>query len=235
LPEFARIANLVRQSFEQRETLRHEIEERARLGRDLHDGVIQNLYATGLGLAQAQRLATNDPAGAVLRLEQTRQTLNQTMEALRGFIARAEPEASGPVDFTDACVTLFQTLRAGRACELDLNVDTEVAARLPAGTQASLLLIVREAISNALRHGDARHVEISLRLDEAPDALAGRACLRVHDDGCGFALVAQKGGGGRGLDNIRARARELGGAAEFVSSPGCGLDLIVRWPWAKLA
>ncbi len=227
LPEFARIAELIRESFRQREALRREIDDRVRLGRDLHDGVIQNLYATGMGIAHGMRLAEDDPKKARARLEETLRTLNETMESLRGFIARAEPEAAGEVDFADSCVTLFQTLRVHRDCELDLDVDGEAGAAIPAGQKATLLFIVREGISNALRHGEAKHICVSLKS-------SGEGwVLRVRDDGRGHAGFADAPAGGRGLENIRARARELGGTPGFLSAPGGGVEVVVEWPAAR--
>lgn len=222
LPEFTRIAGLIRDSFRQREALRREIDDRVRLGRDLHDGVIQNLYATGMGIAHGMRLIADDPEKAQARLAETLRTLNETMESLRGFIARAEPEAAGAVDFADACVTLFQTLRVHRDCQLDLDIDQEAEAAIPPEQKANLLLIVREAISNALRHGEATH--ISVRLLRSGDAWV----LRVRDDGRGHDF-AESTKIGRGLDNIRARARALGGFPSLTGTPGGGVEVSVEW------
>jgi signal transduction histidine kinase len=222
LPEFARIADLVRRSFRQQEALRHEIDERARLGRDLHDGVIQNLYATGMGIAHGARLIANDPGKAAARLEETRRTLNETMDNLRHFIARVEPEGAAEVDFADSCVTLFQTLRVDRACALDLDVAPGADSDLPQAQKANLLFIVREAVSNALRHGEARHLAVSL-------ARRGEHWrLEVRDDGKGCALPPPAGTG-RGLVNIRARAAELGGSLSLAPGFGGGVTLAVEW------
>lgn len=223
LPEFARIADLVRESFRQREALRREMEERARLGRDLHDGVIQNLYATGMGIAHGMRMVASDPEKARVRLDETLRTLNDTMETLRGFIVRAEPEAAAEVELADACVTLFQTLRVDRDCRLDLDIAPAADAAIPAGQKATLLFIVREAISNALRHGGAGNISVALGLDQ------GRWVLRVRDDGRGHDFAGSRQGG-RGLENIRARAADLGGAPEFSSPASGGVEVVVAWP-----
>lgn len=225
LPEFARIAELIRESFIQREALQHEIDERVRLGRDLHDGVIQNLYATGMGIAHGVRLVPENPGRAVARLEETLRSLNETMGVLRGYIARAEPEGAQEVDIADACVALFQTLRAHRDCELDLEVDSGADAGIPAGQKANLLFIIREAVSNALRHGDARHVGVVLSRCERGWRLV------VENDGApnDFSKPAGKG---RGLDNIRERSRELGGEPVFTAKESGGVRMTVEWPAA---
>lgn len=228
LPEFSRIAELIRESFRQREALRHEIDERVRLGRDLHDGVIQNLYATGMGIAHGVRLVSQDPARAVARLEETLRSLNETMGILRGYIARAEPEAAPEVDIADACVALFQTLRAHRDCELDLQVAADADARIPAGQKATLLFIIREAISNALRHGEARHIGLVLSRCDRGWRLVVENDGQPHD-------FAQASGKGRGVENIRARSRELGGAPFFAARPEGGVRVAVEWPAASPA
>ena len=226
LPEFSRIADLVRESFWQREALRREIEDRVRLGRDLHDGVIQNLYATGMGLAHGQRLVHTAPDQAVARLEDTRRTLNLTMDTLRGYITRSESEASANVELADACITLFQTLRADRACELDLNIATGCDSLIPGPQKANLLLIIRESVSNSLRHGTAGRIGIHLHVAQG----CGR--LRISDDGrgCDFSRIPSSG---YGLKNIRARAHDLGGESSFVSRPGGGVEISVDWPLAN--
>jgi signal transduction histidine kinase len=225
-PEFARLSGLIREVFRQREALRHEIEERARLGRDLHDGVIQNLYATGMGLAQGVRLIESDAPRAAERLQESLRLLNETMEVLRGYIARAEPEAAGEVDIADACVTLFQTLRVGRECEMDLDVEPAGEAEISSAEKATLLFIVREAISNALRHGEAKHVAVSLK------RAGGFWRLGVKNDGRPHDFARSKAEAGRGLSNIRARAAELGGEAVF-SSSATGVSVAVEWPMGQ--
>lgn len=225
LPEFARIADLMRQSYRQREDLRREIEERVRLGRDLHDGVIQNLYATGMGLAHGQRLVHTSPHQAVTRLEETRRTLNLTMETLRSYIARAESESAVGVELADACISLFQTLRADRACELDLDVAPDVDSGVPDAQKAGLLFIIREAVSNSLRHSGASRIGVALSI------VGGQGRLRIRDNGRGHDF-SKLSSGGYGLKNIRARARELGGEVIFASPSGGGVELALEWPLA---
>ncbi len=112
--EFGRVAGLVRSSFEQRQALEREVreraaaqaalqrseaalqanlEERSRLGRDLHDGVIQSLYAAGMGLTGVRALLQPEQIEAALRLEQSRAALNETIHDVRNFLIGLEPEA----------------------------------------------------------------------------------------------------------------------------------------------
>lgn len=223
LAEFARISDLVRESFRQRQMLRGEIAERIRLGRDLHDGVIQNLYATGMGIAHGMKLAKTEPEKAIGQMSDTLRTLNETIDTLRSFIVRAESEATGPIHFADDCISLFQTLRVQRDCELDLDVAPDADASLPAEQKAHLLFIVRETISNALRLGEARRIGVSLKGAQSVWRLT------VSNVGKTYDFTSAAGRSGLGLANLRARAMELGGAPHFVARPGGGVDVSVEW------
>ena len=134
-------------------------------------------------------------------------------------------EGAAEVELADACVTLFQTLRTGRECELDLVIEPTADASLRATAKAHVLMIVREAISNAVRHGAAMHVWVRLARSQPT-----RWELSVRDDGCGFDPASLEVVG-RGLANIRARADELGGEARWEASTEAsgGTRLIVRW------
>ncbi len=229
LREFARIADQVKRSFAQSDALRHEIDERIRLGRDLHDGVIQNLYAAGLGLAHARRLIDTDPTRTAARLEEIRLTLNECMATLRGYIARSEPEASGDIDLAAGFQALFQTLAIQTEARLELDVDPDTRTDLPRAVKADLLFVVREAVSNALRHGLARKIFVILHR-EGPNWV-----LRVRDDGRGFDPQpsnppSRHQSSGRGLGNLHARAKELDGRALINSAPGRGCEVIFSWP-----
>lgn len=229
LREFARIAEQVKRSFAQSDALRHEIDERIRLGRDLHDGVIQNLYAAGLGLAHARRLIDTDPTRTAARLEEIRLTLNECMATLRGYIARSEPEASGDIDLAAGFQALFQTLAIQTEARLELDVDPDTRTDLPRAVKADLLFVVREAVSNALRHGLAQRIVVALHR-EGPDWV-----LRVRDDGRGFDPQPSNPpprhqSSGRGLGNLQARAKELDGRALINSAPGRGCEVIFSWP-----
>lgn len=195
--------------------LRENLEERARLGRDLHDGVIQSLYAAGMGLAGIRVQLQPEQTEAAARLEQTRAALNETIHDVRNFIVGLEPESLKLQTFSHAVGALVTAMQALRRFEAALEIDDALAARLTLTQRVHALQIAREAISNALRHGEASQVRLAL------GARGAAAELVVRDNGRGFDSVAAVPQG-RGLANFAQRARELGGELAVESVPGLG-------------
>jgi signal transduction histidine kinase len=217
--ELGGVARLVESDFAQREalrrseeSLRHTLDEHERLGRDLHDGVIQSLYATGLGLAGIRALVHTDPAEAEERLEQTRHALNETIRDVRNFINGLEPEALKQQTFTHAVEALIEFRKSVRPFNATIEIDENLAARLTHEQRVHALQITREAVSNALRHGQATQVTIVLR----PRNSRGVE-LAITDDGHGFD-PAEAGNGGIGLQSFAERARELGAELSIESA-----------------
>lgn len=244
--ELGRVAELVLSSFAQREALQHEIaertqaqaalqaselelrrnlEERARLGRDLHDGVIQSLYAAGMGLAGIRPLLRADQIEAATRLEQTRAALNETIHDVRNFIVGLEPEALKLQSFAQAVGALADAMRTMRPFTAHLQIDEELAAKLTLSQRVHALQIAREAISNALRHGEAANIRVSLQRRGL------FAAFEVADDGHGFDTAAAAYQG-RGLANFSERARELGAELTVTSTPNAGtmVMLVIALP-----
>lgn len=207
--------------------LRRNLEERARLGRDLHDGVIQSLYAAGMGLAGIRSQLQPDQTEAAFRLEQTRAALNETIHDVRNFIIGLEPEALRHQSFAEAITSLLQAMQAHRTFQAEADIDEAVAQRLSLAQRVHALQIAREATSNALRHGSATRVTVALR------HAAGAAEFEVADDGTGF----DSAGGppeGRGLASFRERARELGAELQVDAQPGNGTRVRLVFPLPAL-
>jgi len=242
--ELGQVARLVGNSFAQRQALQRENEERtraelalrkseelvrrslelrARLARDLHDGVIQSIYAAGLGLESAMSELEHDQAAARTRLSHCRQSLNGVIREVRGFISGLEPEQMQRHGFALELAALARTMQALWPVRIVHKVDARAAARLSIGQEVHALQIARECISNALRHGEAKKVLITLTRD------ADRGVLTVRDDGRGFdpGLVP---GQGSGLQNLASRAREMGGSLHVDSQPGRGSTIIITFP-----
>lgn len=242
--ELGRVAQLVESSFRQKAELGREIEERrlteaalrdsetrlrhaldlrARLARDLHDGVIQSIYAAGLGLEGAMTQLGKDPEGARVRLQLCRQSLNDVIREVRGFISGIEPEALHHQGFDLELSALVRTMQALWPVLIHVQTNPSVVPRLTPTQELHALQISRECISNAVRHGGARAIDIHVGEE------AGHAFLRVHDNGRGFDPDAARGTGS-GLGNLAARARELGGHLLLESSPGAGATVTVTFP-----
>ncbi len=206
----------------QQTLLNRALEEKIRLGHDLHDGIIQSLYAAGLTVEAAKNLLATNPAEATRQLEAGVSAINVTIREVRGYIAGLSPDSLRHQSFGEAVRSLTQTLDAGRDATYDLRIDDEAAALLGEDHVSHLLQIAREAVSNALRHGAA--TQITVRLHRA----GGEICLLVQDNGRGFAVTGSSGGG-HGLGNMRARAERLGGKLQFSSSPGQGTRLLLTF------
>lgn len=249
--EFARLARLAEESFVQKAELRREIDERrraearlqaaqedlrqsievrSRLARNLHDTVIQSIYATGLGLERARMELAADPVAAAERLAHCRTNLNETIRDVRGFISDLEPESLRRQPFAQALRSLAYTMQSLWVAAINVELDEAVAARFSAIQETHLLQIVREAISNALRHGEASRIRVLLQ----PDAGGHNALLKVQDNGRGFE-PAHRTGEGRGLANMANRVRELGGSLRLQTEPGAGTTLVLRIPLSAAA
>ncbi|WP_221028790.1 sensor histidine kinase [Actomonas aquatica] len=204
--------------------LNRALEEKIRIGRDLHDGVIQSLYAAGLTLQAAQQLSTTDSAQAGTRLQSALELINRTIADIRSYIAGLSPRQVRRESLHQALTEIVEELRAGRPLELECQIDERVSTALSDDQLTETTQIVREAVSNALRHGGAQKLWLAL------NAVDTGAELSLRDDGIGFDLNQQNSPRGHGLANMQARAERAGGSFEMVSSLGGGTAIRVSWP-----
>ena len=205
------------------ELLAQSLDEKIRLGHDLHDGIIQSLYAAGLTLESVRALLKSNPDEAERRLDATRGSLNAAIRDVRAYIVGLAPENLRRAGFTHALSAMLGEIRAGREAQFDVKVDDEAAALLTPEQSIEALQIAREAVSNALRHG--RATLVTLRLIKSDREL----CLLVQDNGAGFNAV-QSRDGGYGLGNMRARAVRLGASLKITSAPGEGARVLATLP-----
>ncbi|MBU6401924.1 MAG: PAS domain-containing sensor histidine kinase, partial [Verrucomicrobia bacterium] len=208
--------------FSEQQLLR-SLEEQGRIARDLHDGVIQSVYAVGLALEDCRQLISQDPAQAETRLAKCRTDLNGLIRDLRSFIGGLEPEAIRGRELQAALKSLVLTMGETHSARFALHVDPLAADRLNPKQATHVLHIAREAMSNSLRHAAAQTTIVSLQLRD------GGMRLEVKDDGIGFE-VKNVSASGHGLRNIAARASELQARLEIVSHPGHGTRVIVDLP-----
>jgi signal transduction histidine kinase len=203
--------------------LGHAREEKVQLGRDLHDGIIQSLYAAGLTLESARELVQRDPAEAERRVASTLTALNAVIRDVRDYIHGLAPERLQRESFGQAVQVLTGELGAGREAKFDIQVDDEAAALLNPGQITDALQIAHEAISNGLRHGRATLITLRLHRGEH------EVCLLVQDNGTGFDPAA-RAQTGHGVNNMQARATRLGAELRMSSSPGTGTRVVVNIP-----
>lgn len=187
------------------------VEDRERIAHDLHDAIIQELFAMGLEL-QATMLRTDDPA-----VEETlRDHANRLDEVIRSLRELIFELRRPPVERRDLRVEVDDLItRLGGARDVEIDVSYRgVFAGLTSTTMNDVLQLVREALSNALRHADARHVIVSIDADEK------RIAIEVTDDGRGFDLATEEPG--LGLSSMSARTDRTGGSFTITTAPGEG-------------
>jgi signal transduction histidine kinase len=200
------------------------VDERLRISRDLHDGIIQSIYAVGLSLEDVPELMAEDPAEATARIDGAIDRLHTTIRDIRAFIV----DLAAPTDVTLAesieAVVAEMPTAPGLSVEPDLADADAVEGRLSQEATHELLQIVREALSNIARHSEAAHAPLSLRVE------GDELILRLEDDGRGFDPESRLGPGHLGLANLRNRAATIGGRVTIDSRPGEGTRIIVRLP-----
>jgi len=195
--------------------------DRERISRDLHDGIIQSIYAAGLMLEGVMQTIPDDPDAAQTQLAHTMASLNQTIQDIRRYIFDLRggvPEA----DLESGLAEMLRDFRVNTLLETQLTIEGEETRPLGAEQRGHIFQIVREALSNTARHARARKVEVQLSFDN--DALR----LRIADDGVGLGRGTVQGG--QGLRNIRERARLLDGTLDIDSAPGQGVTLTLTVP-----
>lgn len=199
------------------------LEEKIRLGRDLHDGLIQSLYAVGLTIEAVRPLIARDPAKADQRLGVCLESLNQTIRTVREYITGLSQEKLRQLSFADAVRLFLDELRAGRDVDLELVVDEDAATTLNALQTTEALQVIHEAISNALRHGGA--TQLTVRLHRGDNEVG----LLIKDNGTGFDVENARSGG-HGLTNMQARAAGSGATLRIDSAAGQGTRIVLTFP-----
>lgn len=199
------------------------LEERARLARDLHDTVNQQLFALAMRLAALRRRMNDHQAGAAVQELAELETLARLAHSqTREVIMQLRPVSLEKQGLGAALQEYVNGLaaREGWAVEQDLDRD------LRPGVQVSenLFRIAQEALNNTARHAHARRVSVVLtRLEEG-------FLLRVTDDGCGFDPLARVRPTAVGLSGIRERSAAVGGCCRIDSAPGRGTEITVIVP-----
>jgi len=211
------------------ERLKHELlditaRERNTIGRELHDELGQHLVGTALAAqVLSERLeARGDEASSDARkiVAWVEGGIAKTRQIARGLLlSRIEPEELG----RELGELAAASSRAGISCRFRLEGMPEPGN---ASTAAQLLRIAQEATRNAVRHAQARHVDITLAGDERA------TCLVVEDDGRGLP-PAEERGGGIGLRIMEHRAVLAGGTLSVITAPGEGTRVICRLPAAS--
>ena len=203
------------------------LEERERIGMDLHDGIIQSIYAVGLALDYARMEVDTNPAKALTKLEQAIEGLNSTIRDIRSYIMDLRPRKFRGEDLMESLQRLVDEARANTRLEIVLTGPEDGAVILPTAKATALFHICQEALANIAKHAQAHQANIDLWT--AP----GRVLLEISDDGLGFDLRRMSVALGHGLSNMHTRARKVGGDIEITSEPGKGTTVLAWVPFIK--
>jgi signal transduction histidine kinase len=195
------------------------MDERERIAKELHDGIIQSLFAVGMGLQSAALMAVA-PATAE-RIESAVTELDRVIRDLRNYIFGLRPGILADVQLDQALRSLGEEVQARTQLAVDVKVDPNLAALLSSRSH-ELVQLTREALSNVVRHSGAQHASISLTTRDSIGVLT------IADDGEGFDTRIDSSG--FGLRNMRDRAGALGGKLRITSLAGKGTTLRVTLP-----
>lgn len=214
------------------ETLRrlHEAEndrsllwERERIARELHDGIMQTLYGTGLGLKQMLSLTGGQGPQAAILTELNRE-IGRAIVQMRRFVLDLKEQSVTCADLSEAIRAQAREIEqfAGIRVTVETEFPPTLETRVPAGMKEEMLALLREGLSNVVRHSQATEARVLFCLED------DTALLRISDEGVGFepANVAS----GRGLEAARERVEALGGFLQVLSAPGDGAQVIAHLP-----
>ncbi|MEO8328266.1 MAG: histidine kinase, partial [Nitrospirota bacterium] len=199
--------------------LRAVLEDRERMAQDLHDGVIQSTFALRLNLERCQRLIPQHPKEALTGISDVLMELKFVIQDLRRHINGLEPECLNGQQWVEEMRTLVHTVEKSQNLPFHLQIDQEAADLLTPEEATDLLFVVKESISNSVRHAQATSGTVSLQAREKT------VCLEVTDNGLGFDL-GNTYEGVHGLKNMAARAKRLGAYFQVWSKPHRGTRIV---------
>jgi signal transduction histidine kinase len=198
------------------------LEERERISKELHDGVIQSIYSVGLHLQGSMSLMQRDPDTAAARIEASINELDNVVRDVRSYIFELLPKQAKERGVAETIRGLGRDLEVNTLANVEVYADESVFLGLDEQQQSDVIQIVREVVSNTARHAQAGHVVISA-------ASSGKELVvTVEDDGVGYDpdSVAR----GHGLDNMARRAERLGGTVDIERGESAGMKHMLRIP-----
>lgn len=198
------------------------LQERERIGRELHDGTIQSLFALGLSLQGLAELI--EEGGKVRqRLEDAVVQIDTVIRELRNYVFQLRPVALSAGGLGEALRAIAGEFERETGITPSLEVALHREQPVLSTHGGDLLQLVREALSNVARHAQARNVGVRV------EGTAGGLVLEIVDDGCGFD-VDRPPARGWGLRNLHERAAAVGGRLEIASAPGRGTAVRLHVP-----
>ncbi|MCW3036917.1 MAG: histidine kinase [Actinobacteria bacterium] len=198
------------------------LEERERISKELHDGVIQSIYSVGLSLQGSLSLMGTQPERGARRIEEAIAELDNVVRDVRNYIFELRPQLVEDRGLEGAILVLVRELEVNTTAHATVELSPRATEALGRQEQGHVIQVVREILSNIARH--AQPSVVSVRVEDRDGFLA----LLIDDDGLGFdpSSVAR----GQGLSNMEARVAALGGSLEILPREGGGTRHSLRVP-----
>lgn len=215
------------------EALRRQVlvQERDRIARELHDGIIQSIYGVGLKLKQYSILCEKKPEEANRQIDMVKTDLSNIIQDIRDYIEELHLDDYSSISIRDAIVQLTEEFRASAVMDVQLSVEGRQAGDLNIVQVSHVLQILRELLANAVKHSRASTVRVSVLFTDV------ELIIRVSDDGIGFnpEMLKKKEHAGehQGLENMFHRVMMLQGSIVFHSAPGQGTHFEIVLPYRK--
>lgn len=195
------------------------MDERERIAKELHDGIVQSLFAVGMGLQGTALMSGSREVAS--RIDGAVNELDRVIRDLRNYIFGLRPGILADHQLDQALRALAADVAARSTIAVDVDIEETAASAMSAHSH-DLVQLTREALSNVARHAGARRAAVSLRQRDSS------VVLTVVDDGSGF--DPRRSPKGSGLRNMRERAAGLGGSMRVVSKAGKGTRLAFTLP-----
>jgi len=200
------------------------LEERERIGMDLHDGIIQAIYGVGLSLESALHSFDDAPEDAKTRVRHSIDGLNQAIRDLRGYILDLRPRQMGNEGLMSGLKQLITEFRANTLANVQLTANENELKDLPQAYSMVLFHISQEALANIAKHAKAKQVDISLWSSDE------RVLMEIHDNGKGFEMEKMNASIGHGLANMQTRVRAVAGDVDISSVVDEGTTVLAWVP-----
>jgi PAS domain S-box-containing protein len=195
------------------------VDERERIARDLHDTVVQRLFAVGLSLQGTLARAGDEPA--VERLRQSIDDIDETIRDIRSAIFSLHTRRPGGARLRDDVIGVASEAARMLGFEPDVAFDGPIDSAASDSMREHLVATLREALSNVAKHAQATNVEVDVMIER------NHLVLYVRDDGRG---IGDQPSAGNGLSNMSERAHGLGGSCEATSPSTGGTQIEWRVP-----
>ena len=209
----------------EQETLRRVGEERLRIAREIHDLVAHAMTAINVQAGVAAHLLERDPGQAYDALRDIKQTSGDALTELRTTLdVLRDPASETPLGPTAGLRDIEQLTAGLRSAGVDIELDVEAAADVPAAVQSTAYRIVQEALTNVARHAEASSARVRVKL------IPGAVTIDVMDDGAAGAPALNGSMTGNGVRGMRERAAALGGTLDAAPAPSGGWRVQARLP-----